>query len=847
MPSSHLPSPLQNILQVDQWFLASVDAGIVLPIDVSEDVLTWQAVSVPGTVASVLLSRPLRGADTYPEIDGRDWVYRQQFVRESCHSLARYQLNLQGLAGIAEIWLNGIKLFESHNMFCAYQLDISKHMQEQNELLLLFRSVDGYLKAKQPRPRWKTKLVDHQNLRYLRRTLLGRIPGWTPSIPAVGPWQPVSIHELSVPFVQKLQVKTLYDGMQARVNIEAEVYLPPEYPRAGSDKFRFCCEINSCQQMLPANLQGNILRIQAELPVQDVVLWWPHTHGDQGSNPLVINLENNGEKVLCVAERNVAFKKIAFVSGQSGSALVVNEQEIFVRGACWTVNDIATLQHDDSKVRAILHHMKAAGMNMLRIGGTMLYEHDALYQACDELGIMVWQDFMFANMDYPFDDPVFSASVEQEVQQQLRRLSNYACVSVYCGGSEIEQQAAMTGVESAQQKHRYLAETLPALCEHHHPGIPYFCSSPTGGAMPFYTSEGICHYYGVGAYLRDVSDVFIADVQFASECLAFSHIPNAAHLKTHFTQCFPPPHHPHWKAGVCRDNGAGWDFEDVRDHYIKTLFHLDPIALRYHDLERYYAISEVVTGELMSQVFQFWRSTLSRCSGGLVWFLNDIVPGGGWGLIDSDGVPKPALEIVANTLQPVQVVLVNKGLEGFWLDALNETGESVEGTIVVQLWKDNAIELARGERQLKVPAGCTQGFYIEELLGHFYDSANAYRFGPVRHQVVSCKWLSADGKVLSQAVAYSSSMDIPKLQKPGVTVDLTECGKRWALRIESDSFLQNIDIQIKGFDIAKNRFHVLPHQVYNVDVYCEKQPQRIRGQISSLNSESVFPIVFISE
>ena len=142
---------------------------------------------------------------------------------------------------------------------------------------------------------------------------------------------------------------------------------------------------------------------------------------------------------------------------------------------------------------------------LTRVGGTMVYESDDFYRACDELGLLVWQDFMFARMDYP-QDQAFVSSVTTEATQQVHRLSRHPSVALYCGNSEVEQQAAMVGVPRDAWRSRLFSEVLPEICARWHPAAPYVPSTPSGGAMPFHADSGITHYYGVGAYLRPVAD-----------------------------------------------------------------------------------------------------------------------------------------------------------------------------------------------------------------------------------------------------------------------------------------------------------------------------------------------------
>src|SRR5262249_8539382 len=158
----------------------------------------------------------------------------------------------------------------------------------------------------------------------------------------------------------------------------------------------------------------------------------------------------------------------------------VNDQVVYCRGACWTISDVFQVDGSEATLRRDLKLARDAGANMLRGIGRMVYGSDTFYRLCDELGIMVWRDFMFANMDYAVDDPSFAANIEAEAIGELQRLSAHPSVVVYCGNSEIEQQAAMLGMPRELWSNRWFAERLPRLCQEWHPGTIYVSSTPTG-------------------------------------------------------------------------------------------------------------------------------------------------------------------------------------------------------------------------------------------------------------------------------------------------------------------------------------------------------------------------------
>ena len=133
-----------------------------------------------------------------------------------------------------------------------------------------------------------------------------------------------------------------------------------------------------------------------------------------------------------------------------------------------------------------------------------------------------------------------------------------------------------------------------------------------------------------------------------------------------------PLHDPRWKARVPRDAGAAWDFEDVRDYYLRELYEVDPPRLRYERPQRYLMLSRAVVAELMSSVFAEWRRAGSTCAGGLVWQLQDLLPGAGWGIVDACVRPKSAWHALRDVWQPLQVLLSDEGLNGLHVHLINE-------------------------------------------------------------------------------------------------------------------------------------------------------------------------------
>lgn len=784
------------------WQLAATPAGACgHPDALAALAPAWNEARVPGTVASALHG-DLAAARDY---DAEDWWYRCTFAAPAGAAGRRHFLRFDGLATLAQVWLNGEPVLASRNMFVGHRVDVTRRLRDVNQLVIRFASLRAALGAKRARPRWKTALVEEQGLRWFRTTLLGRMPGWTPMIPAVGPWEPVSLESAASIDLRALDLQFRAEGSRGRVHIRAAIA-----SLDGEPVVEARLRLGGALHALPL-LQGDEARIHADLDVGEVPLWWPHTHGEPRRVPWALEVRTAGGWIE--ADRGLAgFRDIALDRAGGALRFVVNGVPVFCRGACWSTQDALSLRGPREALRASLELARGAGANMLRVGGTMAYESDAFYELCDELGILVWQDFMFANMDYPVADAAFLAEARAEAEHQLGRLQRHACIAAYCGSSEVAQQAAMRGVPAEHWTNELFSRLLPDLCASRHAGVPYFPSTPWGGALPFHVGTGLAHYYGVGAYLRPVSDVKAARVKFATECLAFSQVPEPGTTAMVTGQALPPPHDPRWKARVPRDMGAGWDFEDVRDHYLRSLFGVDPVALRSRDLERYYALSRQVPGEVMRRVFAEWRAPASACGGALVWLYRDLWPGAGWGVVDSTGCPKPAWWHLRRAWAPRALHLTDEGLDGLAIHVVNDGAEALEGSVELALFRDARTTTAVARAAVQVPARGAVTLQADALLGHFTDSTNAYRFGPLANDLVVARLALAGGTVISEDFHFPAGM-APTPREPRVRIE-TEAidADHVRVRIESDTLLQGVSVSSEGFVPSDNHFHVAPQR-----------------------------------
>jgi beta-mannosidase len=744
--------------------------------------------------------------DHVPNFDERDWWFRCRFGAEPNATPGARILRFDGLATLAEVWLNDRLVLESDNMFVAHELDVSADLRDSNTLVVRFRSLAAALAARRPRPRWRTKLVEHQQLRWVRTTLLGRMPGWSPPVRPVGPWRSVTLESRASIAIESGDVSPVVDSNGA--SVEAGLVIRTLGPATVQSASLVVGAENCRLDVLHEG--GDRVELRGTLRMRNAERWWPHTHGSQRLYDARLVVSTSTGDVTIELGR-IAFRSIDIATSDGQFTLSVNDTRIFCRGACWTTPDIVTLGADPQRYETLLLAARDAGMNMIRVGGTMTYEADTFYDWCDRLGILVWQDFMFANMDYPAGDPTFANGVEQEATSNIARLRRHPSLAVLCGNSEVEQQAAMVGIPRDQWGQGLFRELFPRCCASAAPNVFYWASSPSGGPLPFHTDSGVSHYYGVGAYLRPLDDARRSNVRFAAECLGFANVPDQATIDALLPAGESPVHHPRWKARVPRDHGAGWDFEDVRDHYLETMFGVHALRLRYADVEQYLALSRVVTGEVMARTIGEWRRSGSSCNGALMWFFQDLWPGAGWGLLDSTGTPKAAYYAVKRAMQPVAVALTDEGANGLHVHVANDGASDLHGEVRVALYRDGRTRVASGTAPLTVPARAAAFVSADSVLGAFHDVGYAYRFGAAGHDLVVATFSDEHGARIGDAFHFPVGMPSVKRDAIGVDVGVTRRRDGTVLvTVHAEQFAQSVAIEAEHALPDDNYFHVAP-------------------------------------
>lgn len=804
------------------WTLMMSEPGqYQVPADLPRNTFNIKA-SVPGTVAAALTEASLFDPADPAPLHGKDVWCRRSLSGETPGPAV---LRFEGLATIAGIFVNGVLRHTSESMF--EPVDLALDLSGEDELVICFRALQPHLEKKGPRARWRPQMMDHQGLRLVRTTLLGHMPGWCPEIHPVGPYRPISLIRRSRDAISDLRIGADLDEFGTGV-------LTVEFrEESGAEMAILCCGRTAQFERQPDG------RMRARLDLPAVAAWWPRTHGEPTLHDVTLAIDGRLHSLGLVGFRRI---EVDHDEDGKGFGLKVNGVPVFCRGAVWTNADILRLPGTAEAYAPWLALAAEANMNMIRIGGTMTYETADFFRLCDRLGIMVWQDLMFANFDYPTSDEAFARKAVSEVDMLLGRLQGHPSVAVVAGGSEVFQQAAMLGLPERIWKGEFFTDTLAHVVRDRRPDVPYVPNSPYGGSMPSVPNEGVGHYYGVGAYQRPLDDARRANVRFAAECLAFAHVPQQRTLDAHLPVA--PVHDSRWKARVPRDRGASWDFEDVRDHYLAALYGVDPARLRREDPASYLDHARATSAEVVTETFAEWRRHGSSCRGALTWTLQDLEAGPGWGVIDATGEPKPVWYALKRAFRPLQVLLTDEGTNGLDIHLINEGPITESVTLEVACLREGVKQVVSASKALSLDLRSSHRIPATDLFGAFFDTTYAYRFGPPSHDVTVARLLDSEGAVLSEAFHFPLGRQQAR-HSAVIEHAFHRIDGVWWLDLSTDRFAQSVHLDLENFRPEDDWFHLAPGRTKRIRLHPRDgadHDQKPRGALRHLGASRSHPL-----
>jgi len=689
-----------NAINLDRnWFFREVEPGEladfaarVLPARLGRD--GWMPATVPGAVHLDLIAAgeiddPYRGARERRSwsIEKTDYVYRTTFLLPDAWARgldrphSRIMLSFEALDTYAAIYLNGDCVFESSNWFLPLRLEVTERLRPgENTLVVHFESSVrrggmreqefGRLDAE-----WDRTRVYNRRPQYLTGTsATPRISGCgIPGRVVLRRLEHLRLRHINVP-VNELTAnwaKVVVEAdIEAFVEADAEIHCTVEKlePIGSGTNYR---STPIDEKIKPAKVKAGTFRFAHKVQIDHAVLWWPLGHGPEALGRRTLYRARVVARVdgKTVDEQECLFglrtTELVADDGAEGFRLRINGQPVFARGATWMPPDMFPGRVDDEHLRDLLDLAAGANVNLLRVWGGGLYESDAFYRRCDELGIMVWQDFPFLRGDYP-DHQAFWQNVQREATSQIRRLRTHPSLVLWCGNDEKSLWDATHHAHDGRARGaRIFSRLLPELVKEYSPGIPYWESSPSGGEKPNDPRKGD-HRSEVWDAWESPDRYRESDARFVSK-FGFQALPCLDTIREFTAADDPALNHADFDAHQKQEEGNA-----------RILRHVISQVRPPESFDELVYLSQWVQANAIATGVNAWRARRPDTMGAVVWHFNDSWPGVSWSVVDHARRPKLAYWALRQAFSPVSLVLQREDDERFRAIVVND-GRKLDG------------------------------------------------------------------------------------------------------------------------------------------------------------------------
>ena len=596
----------------------------------------WMKCEVPGTVHTDLLNLGLIEDPFYEDnelnlqwICNYDWLYKTSFdYPDEFEKDSPVLIVFDGLDTIAEAFLNGEALYKFDNMFRSYKIDISSKLtKKNNELIIKFNSPGIYAKLQEKRYGKLYVEVNTERV-YTRKAQYSYGWDWGPSFPTMGIYKPIYLLQKDKTSIKNLKCDTIEiskDKAIVEIDVEIEGSINPE----STMEVSLSLNDQLIEEVITKVTNSNNIRMEIDNPA----LWWPCCLGSQPLYNLTATLKDNDDEIIDLNKRTVGIRTVELLlkkNGENTFKFLINKKEIFVKGINWIPTDSFLSRASRNRYNKLLVLAKKANCNMIRVWGGGIYEQDIFYELCDELGLLVWQDFMFACGSYP-ENEEFIENVKTEVIQNVERLQHHPSIALWCGNNECEwlwyqnKDKDMSKLPGYKIYHNL----IPTLLKDVDPKRPYWQSSPFGfDEDPNDQNSGNTHQWNIWSNWIDYAEVTKDNSLFVSE-FGFQ----------------APANKSTWIAVLSKDNrhcdNPMFEFHNKQIEGQKRIFqflsdHL-PTTCEWDD---FIYLTQLNQGLALKSCIEHWRANWPRTNGTIIWQLNDCWPAISWSIIDSDLTPK---------------------------------------------------------------------------------------------------------------------------------------------------------------------------------------------------------------
>ena len=797
----------------------------------------WLEASVPGDVHMDLLKNGLIEDPFYrlnehdlQWIDKTDWEYKTEFDLSkkdiNSHSLS---LDFHGIDTYSSIYLNDSLIATTDNMFIGKTVDIKSFAKlGKNKLYVkLYSPINKGVKL-------------HDSLGYDISSFnandlaeIGKVEGnkrvsvftrkapyhygwdWGPRLVTSGIWQPINIKKWNYFNIEDLYIKqkTLDESASLVAEIEVESYL--EIDEMISEIYVDNQKVST--DLIYINKGAN--KIEIPFTIKDYELWWPNGMGDQNMYEIKVKLQSNNNFVT--TSKRIGLREINLVTSEDSIGnnfyFEVNKKPVFMKGVNYIPQDIFLNRVSDDKYEELLNSAVDANMNMIRVWGGGIYENEIFYNLCDEKGLLVWQDFMFACAMYPGDEE-FLKSVEQEAEFNVKRLRGHPSIALWCGNNEvrsawknwgwekdvIENQSPEIANEISKAYDDVFHKILPKVVNNLDSSTAYWPSSPGStfsGGTESYTS-GDAHYWGVWWGKENFESYNQKVPRFMSE-FGFQSFPEFSSIDKY-------------------TNESDYSiYSDVmKSHQRSSIGNktIEDYMLRYYNKPKsfkgYLYVSQILQAYGVSMGMEAHRRNKGYSMGSLYWQLNDCWPVASWSSIDYFGKWKALHYSTKKAFQPVLISFFKSDSE-IELHIISDLLESKEVNLNLKVLSFSGEILYETNKNYSLQQNSTMK--VESLSIDWLNK----NFDPKSSLLVAS--LFSKEKEISNNIYYLTKFKDIILTKPLIEYEINELINTFEVSLTSKNLVKNVFVDIASSqNFSDNYFDMIPGKEYKISINKEE-------------------------
>ena len=784
----------------------------------------WNDATVPGCVHTDLLANKLIEDPYYRDnekkqqwIGKTDWEYQTNF-QISAENLKRQNLEIvfQGLDTYAEVFLNDKLILSADNMFRTWRVDVKNSLKQgENILRIKFRSPINEILPRMKTLDYELPAVNDQGEKtspYTRKAPYQFGWDWGPRFVTSGIWKPVNLEIWDDARIEDLHIKqNKLSKEDADLTASVEVFSSKTLDATIEIENLTDKKIVSTKQI---ELTSGANKIDLDFALENPKLWYPIGLGEQSlynfKAKLSINKKQIDERAKRTGLRTLELRQKPDQYGISFE-FVVNGIPVFARGANWIPADIFPTRVTRERYKNLLTSLKDANMNMVRVWGGGIYEDDYYYDLADEMGLLVWQDFMFACSMYP-GDKAFLDNVKHEAIDNVKRLRNHPSIVIWVGNNEIETAWAHWGWKDKLPNFiwddyiKLFVRLLPQVLDEYDPSRPYWQSSPSSNFQADSDSQkiGDVHYWEVWHAEKPYEEYEKQFPRFMSE-YGFQSFPEIETVKTYTTEedrksietpiMLTHQRHP-------RGNQL------VRQYMLRE--YAEP-----KDFESFLYVSQVLQAQGIKIGAEHFRRIMPRNMGSLYWQANDVWQVASWSAMDYFGRWKALMYYTKRFYSPILISPhIDEGKINFYV--VNDFPEAKQAEL-----KWTLIDLNGKELRSK-----TEEFSVEPLKGKSYASVSVDELlsGADAKSVVLLAELKSGGKTVSTNNYYFKPFKEMSFEKPNIKTEISPIANGFKIKLSTDKLAKAV--YLSGFTtgfFADNYFDLIPGKTVEIEYKSEQK------------------------